>query len=121
MTTYIANAWDSFITALFRPFTRHSERKLKLSATIQMDKIEAENRHVEELLRIQERIAEHNTKIVQESTSVVKEWLQGLTQLSAVTIKAPPVNDDERQWRMENPEAMPDDLEDFIRRELAEL
>lgn len=125
MTTFIANAWDSFITALYKPFIRIQENKIKLEAAIQMDKQDATQRHTEELLRIQEKLAEHNTRIVQESTSVVKEWLQGLTQLSAVQIKAPPVMDDERQWllEMERNGHLPetDEMEDFIRKELANL
>jgi hypothetical protein len=124
MTTYIANLWNNFILGVFAPFNKMSERKIKLQATIQMDKAEAEQRHVEELLRIQERLAEHNTRIVQEATSVVKEWLSGLTKLSGVSIVAPPVNDDERQWKLEQekygPE-IPDDLEHFIRQELSNL
>lgn len=114
--------WDSFITALLKPFVRYRDEKIKLIATIEMDKQAVHDRHVEELLNIQERIAQHNTRIVQESTTVLKEWLSGLTQLSGATIVAPPVNDDLRQWRMENKEQeLPDDLEAFIRQELANL
>lgn len=124
-TGKIAQWWDSFITALLKPFVRVRQDNYKLKATIEMDRELATQRHIEELLQIQERLAEQNTKIVQESTSTIREWLQGLTQLSGVNIQSPPVVDDEKQWEIEmrNKGLFPetDDMEDFIRKELANL
>jgi hypothetical protein len=100
--TYIANLWDDFISALLKPFNRAKENKLKLAHTIEMDKLAASQRHVETILDSQKELVHQMKEMSESSNLVLREWLEGFHKLPVNSpVAAPPVNDDERLWRME--------------------
>lgn len=100
--TYIANLWDNLVTALLKPFVRVKENKLKLAHTIEMDRLSANQRHVETILDSQKELAHQMKEMMESNNLVIREWLEGFHRLpTTVTAKAPPVNDDERMWKLE--------------------
>jgi len=99
--TSITSWWDSFITALLKPFIRVRDAKLKLLHTIEIDKLSYQQRQLDAILEAQETLAKTMTENVKETTSVMREWLEGFHKVSSVANAAPPVNDDERMWKLE--------------------
>lgn len=99
--TYIANMWDSLITAFMKPFVRISENRLKLLHTIETDKLDAQQRHIETIVDSQVALVTKINEGTKETTGVLREWLEGFHKFTAVPTKAPPTNNDERMWRLE--------------------
>lgn len=99
--TFITNLWDRFVTNLLRPFVRIQQDRLKLQHTIEMDKESGRERHLEAILSSQEALAREMHATVSESTAVLRDWLDGFHKIQATPGVAPPVNDDERMWRLE--------------------
>jgi hypothetical protein len=101
MMTSIANWWFGFITALLSPFNKAKLDRLKLEHAIEADKMTAQQRHIEFIMDSQRDLAETMQKAMQDSNSVLREWLEGFHKIPQAPIKAIPVNDDERMWRLE--------------------
>ena len=99
--TSMGNLWDSFITALLRPFMRARDNRLRLQHTIEVDKLAFQQRQLESVLEAQATLATTVTENVKETTAVLREWLEGFHKLPTQAISKPPVNDEERMWRLE--------------------
>jgi len=100
--TFIAEWWDSFVTALLAPFSKLKEDKLRLLHTIEMDKMLAQQRHTETILDSQKDLANSLKGMMEDNNSVIKDWLEGFHKLPVGSAaKAPPVNNDERMWQLE--------------------
>jgi hypothetical protein len=90
------------MTAVLAPFVKVQEDKLRLLHVIEMDKIAVQQRHIETILDSQKDLAHSMKEMMEDNNSVIKDWLEGFHRLPTSTpAKAPPVNDDERMWKLE--------------------
>jgi hypothetical protein len=99
--TSIANLWSRFIAAFLAPFVKVKQDHLKLLHAIESDKQSAQQRHLETILDSQANLVKEMNHTVSETSGVLKDWLEGFHKLPTGTGVAPPVNNDERMWRIE--------------------
>jgi hypothetical protein len=99
--TFMAKYWDNFVTAFMKPFVRAKENRLKLLHSIESDRVAIQQRHLETVLESQHELVRHMNENVKETTSVIREWLDGFHKIGHANPSAPPVNDDERMWKLE--------------------
>jgi hypothetical protein len=99
--TFTTNYWDRFIAALLKPFVKIKQDNMRLQHAIETDKQAAQQRFMETVLDSNRQIIDQMNVTVAETTSVLKDWLEGFNKIPTVQMTAPPVNDDERLWRKE--------------------
>lgn len=99
--TSIANLWSAVVAAFLAPFIKAKQDHLKLLHAIDVDRQASQQRQLESILDSQKDLVKEMHLTVSDTTSVLKEWLEGFHKLPVGTGTAPPVNNDERMWRLE--------------------